>query len=75
MFQFAKRVVYALESPTDGGTRIGEVWNPGAGSVSPYGLPEVEAGVRRDESRGLVQEFLARFPASPFAPWAETLMV
>jgi tRNA(adenine34) deaminase len=74
MFQFAERVVFALESPTDGGTRIGEVWNPGAGSVSPYRLPEVEGGVRRDESRELVREFLARFPESPIARWAETLL-
>lgn len=74
MFQFADRVVYALESPTDGGTRIGEVWNPAAGSVSPYRFPGVEAGVRRDESRALMQEFLARFPDSPFARWAETLV-
>jgi tRNA(adenine34) deaminase len=73
MFQFAERVVYALESPTDGGTRIGEVWNPAAGSVSPYGFPAVEAGVRRDESRALIREFLARFPESRFARWAQTL--
>jgi tRNA(adenine34) deaminase len=74
MFQFADRVVYALESPTDGGTRIGEVWNPAAGSVSPYRLPAVEARVRRDESRALMQEFLARFPDSPFARWTESLL-
>jgi len=74
MFQFADRVVYALESPTDGGTRIGEVWDPAAGSVSPYRLPEVEAGVRRDESSELMREFLARFPESRFAAWAQTLV-
>lgn len=74
MFQFAERVVYALESPTDGGARIGDVWKPGVGSVSPYCLPQVEAGVRRDESRQLVREFLAHFPESPFARWAETLV-
>jgi tRNA(adenine34) deaminase len=74
MFQFADRVVYALESPTDGGTRIGDVWNPAAGSVSPYRFPEVEAGVHRDESRRLVQEFLGRFPESPFGRWAQTLV-
>jgi tRNA(adenine34) deaminase len=73
MFQFAERVVYALESPTDGGSRIGEVWHPAAGSVSPYGIPAVEAGVRRDESRALMLEFLVRFPESQFAPWAQTL--
>ena len=74
MFQFADRVVYALESWTDGGTRIGEVWHPAARSVAPYGLPVVEAGVRRDESLALMQEFLERFHESPFAPWAETLL-
>ncbi len=74
MFQFAERVVYALESPTDGGTHIGEVWHPAAGSVAPYGLPVVEAGVRRDESLALMHEFLERFPESPFAPWAQTLL-
>jgi tRNA(adenine34) deaminase len=74
MFSFADRVVYALESPTDGGTRIGEVWNPGAGSVAPYRLPAVEPGVRRDESAHLMREFLERFPASPFARWAVTLV-
>jgi hypothetical protein len=74
MLQFAERVVYALESPTDGGTHIGEVWDPAVGSVAPYRFPAVEAGVRGDESRQLVREFLARFPESPFARWAETLV-
>lgn len=74
MFQFAERVVYALESPSDGGTHIGEVWDPAAGSVSPYRFPAVEGGVRRDESRELVARFVARFPGSPFTRWAETLL-
>ena len=74
MFAFAERVVFALESPTDGGTRIGAVWNPAAGSVAPYRFPEVEGGVRRDESLALVQEFLRREPASLFARWAESLV-
>lgn len=74
MFQFAEHVVYALESPTDGGTRIGDVWDPAAGSVAPYRFPAVEPGVRREESALLVREFLERFPASPFARWAETLV-
>jgi tRNA(adenine34) deaminase len=74
MFAFAERVVFALESRTDGGTTIGEAWNPAAGSVAPYGIPAVEGGVRRGESVGLVREFLRREPASPFARWAETLV-
>jgi tRNA(adenine34) deaminase len=74
MFAFAERIVFALESPTDGGTAIGQVWNPAVGSVSPYGLPAVTGGVRRQESADLVREFLEREPDSPFAPWARTLV-
>ena len=74
MFAFAERVVFALESPTDGGTGIGAVWNPAVGSVAPYRLPEVVRGVQRDESLALMREFLVRVPDSPFAPWARTLV-
>jgi tRNA(adenine34) deaminase len=75
MFSFAERVVFALESPTDGGTTIGKVWNPAAGSVSPFRLPAVVSGVRREESAQLVRDFLELHPGSPFARWAETLAV
>ncbi len=75
MFAFAERVVFALESPTDGGTAIGEVWNPAAGSVAPYRLPAVVSGVRPDESARLVREFLRHEPDSPLAAWARTLPV
>lgn len=73
MFAFTDRVVFALESRTDGGTRIGEVWDPAAGSVAPYRFPSVEGGVRREESVELVREFLRREPSSRFARWAATL--
>jgi tRNA(adenine34) deaminase len=73
MFSFAEQVVFALESPTDGGTRIGEVWDPAAGSVAPYRFPAVNGGVRRDEAAHLVAEFLERHPGSPLARWAQTL--
>ena len=74
MFAFAERIVFALESPTDGGTSILDVWDPAEGSVSPYGRPEIVGGVRRDESAALVREFLERNGGSPFAPWASTLV-
>jgi tRNA(adenine34) deaminase len=74
MFSFAERVVFALGSPTDGGTTIREVWNPAESSVAPYRFPDVEGGVRRDESAALVRAFLERFSASPFARWAQTLV-
>jgi tRNA(adenine34) deaminase len=71
MFAFAERVVFALESPTDGGTSISDIWHPAAGSVAPYRLPEVSGGVRRDESATLMREYLER---APFARWAQTLV-
>ena len=74
MFAFAERIVFALESPTDGGTEIADVWNPAAGSVAPYRVPDVERGVRRDESLQLMRTFADRHAASPFARWAETLL-
>jgi hypothetical protein len=64
----------ALESATDGGTQIRNVWDPAAGSVSSYGFPAIERWVRRDESRELVREFLARFPRSAFWRWGRTLV-
>jgi len=74
MFAFAERVVFALESPTDGGTSIGDVWDPAAGSVAPYRRPEVSGGVHRDESAALIREYLERVPGAPFARWAQTLV-
>src|SRR6476646_7048546 len=74
MFAFAERVVFALESPTDGGTTIGDVWNPAEGSVAPYRFPDVVGGVRRGDSLALVHDFLDREPGSRFAPWAATLV-
>jgi tRNA(adenine34) deaminase len=72
MFSFCERVVYALESPSDGGATIGAVWDPGAGSVRPYNFPRVVSGVGRDESAALVREFLRR---NPDARWAQTLPI
>ena len=63
----------AATCETDGGTRIGEVWNTAAGSVSPYSFPAVVSGVHRDDSLRLVHGFLERHPGSPFAAWARTL--
>jgi tRNA(adenine34) deaminase len=73
MFAFAERVVFALESPTDGGTGIGALWDPAAGSNAPYRFPDVVSGVRRDESLALMRDFLQQVPDSPFAPWARTV--
>jgi tRNA(adenine34) deaminase len=73
MFSWCGSVVYALESPTDGGTRIGERWGPGRESA-PYRFPEFLGGVRREDSLELVREYIRRAPASPPAAWAQTLV-
>jgi tRNA(adenine34) deaminase len=73
MFAHCGRLVYALESPTDGGTGISAVWDPAAGSHSPYRFPSVVAGVKRAEAVELVREFVRSSPDTPFASWARTL--
>src|SRR5262245_6091109 len=73
MFSWCGRVVYALASPTDGGTTIGERWDPG-GEAAPYRFPEVIGGVNRDESVELVREYIRGAPPSPLANWAQTLV-
>jgi tRNA(adenine34) deaminase len=73
MFSWCGRVVYALESPSDGGTSIGERWDPG-GESAPYRFPEVIGGVRREDSVELVREYIERAAPSPLATWAQTLV-
>ena len=73
MFSWCGRVVYALASPTDGGTTIGERWDPG-GEAASYRFPEVIGGVNRDESVELVREYIRGAPPSPLATWAQTLV-
>jgi tRNA(adenine34) deaminase len=73
MFSSCGRIVYALESSTDGGTAIGEAWDPG-GESAPYRFPEVTRGVRREDSVQLVRKYIRRAPKSPLAAWARTLV-
>ena len=69
------RVVYALESPSDGAAELPEVWRPDRGHPSrgtpPYAVPEVVGGVCRDESLALIQEFVTRNADNV---WAATLL-
>lgn len=74
MFALCGRIVYALESPTDGGAGVRDVWDPAAGSNSPYRFPDVVGGVGRAESVDLVREFVRRSPDTTFASWARTLI-
>ena len=68
---FAGRVVYALEAPNDGAADVAAAWRPALGhpppSFAPYGIPEVVAGVLRDESLALVTAYVDRHPEVRFA--------
>ena len=73
MFSWCGRVVFALESPSDGGTAISGQWDPG-GESAPYRFPDVIGGVRREDSVELVREYVRRASPSPLAAWARTLV-
>ena len=72
------RLVFALESPSDGASNLPAQWQPASGHPAagepPYAVPEVVAGVSRHASAALVDRFLTECAASPFAPWAQTLV-
>jgi tRNA(adenine34) deaminase len=74
---FLGRLVYALDSPTDGAARVAADWAPAAGhpraGVRPYGVPDVVGGVRADEASRLVREYLASGATGPQAEFAATL--
>lgn len=64
------RIVYALEAPVDGGTNLPEEWEPPNGHPQDgvlYTIPEVVAGVGRDESVAAFAEWLARNPQHSWA--------
>lgn len=73
----AGRVVFALESRTDGASNLAELWRPAAGHPAedgpPYAIPELVSGFRRADSLALIERFLETNPESAFAPWARTL--
>lgn len=75
MSGFLDRVVYALESPTDGGGRLPAAYRsrlPAAGGS--WSIPEVRAGVRRAESLGLVERFLREGRPGSMRTWARSLV-
>lgn len=68
------RVVFALEAPSDGASRVADAWQPTLGHPAagfPYAIPEVIGGVGREEALELMREFVDRNPESQ---WAATLV-
>jgi tRNA(adenine34) deaminase len=72
------RLVFALESRTDGAANLSELWQPAEGHPAPgeppYAIPDIIGGVGRGDSLALIERFLATNSESPFAPWARTLL-
>jgi len=76
---FLGTIVYALDAPPDGATAVCEVWSPPGGHPQPgtpgsYRIPDVVAGVGREEAEALVREYLASEASGPFARWAAGLV-
>jgi tRNA(adenine34) deaminase len=63
-------VVYALDAPVDGATNLPDLWSPQDGhppNAMPYGVPKTIAGVKREESRTLIEEWMRRDPNRSWA--------
>ena len=61
---FLGRIVFALSSQADGASSVAELWHPPLGhpkgTGSAYSLPTIEGGLRADDSRALIDEWLDR---------------
>ena len=69
------RVVYALESPSDGGCAAFRWWdaNRAPGSMSTYAMPDLCPGVLRRDSAELFRRFAERSPKGWAQDWATGL--
>jgi tRNA(adenine34) deaminase len=64
-------VHFALESPTDGGVRAAEEWSRQVGVLDGFSLPEVSCGLRREESLGLLREFVSSRSSGGLWRWTK----
>ena len=75
MSSFLRRVVYSLDSPTDGAAGVPSLYRerlPASGQ--PWSVPEVVGGVCRAATLQLVERFLETARPGPIRCWAETLV-
>jgi hypothetical protein len=71
-------IVFALESPSDGGVSTARAWDAGRDeSLFPtYRLPRVTAGVLRAESVALFRLYVEQHPGDgPMTAWARSLTI
>jgi tRNA(adenine34) deaminase len=64
------RIVFAAEAPVDGGTNLPDLWRPLHGhpnNGTPYTIPAVVGGVKREASVKLIGEWVGRHPQRSWA--------
>ncbi len=70
---FLGGIHYALESPADGAVELVSTWNRTEGDMPQYCLPEVTAGLLREESMRLFEQYALLQPPGPMRDWAQSL--
>ena len=70
---FLGKIVYALESPSDGAVQLVRTWQRQSEAFSEYRLPAIEAGLLRGESIRLFQRYTAMHEPGPMRVWAQSL--
>ena len=70
---FIGRVVFGLESPSDGATALVQTWERKEEDFPGYRVPAIEGGILREESAALFAEYVDRNPSGRFTAWAESL--
>jgi tRNA(adenine34) deaminase len=67
-------VVYGLESPSDGATRLAREWTRAEEDFPDYRVPEVREGVLRDMTVDLFRKYVrVHDPDDRFTAWARTI--
>lgn len=70
---FIGKVVYAVESPTDGAVDLVTSWQRQETGFAAYKLPKIEGGTLRAESISLFQRYVAASRSGALRDWANTV--
>lgn len=66
-------IYYGLESPSDGASGVGAVWQPARPDMSFSRIPPLTGGIRRLECRAQLARYAAAAPESGLRTWAQGL--
>lgn len=70
---FVGQVVYAVEAPSDGATKLVQQWTRQQADFPAYQVPQITGGVLRREAIALFQQYVTTQPAGPLWAWAKTM--